>query len=253
MPIVLVCNADLDIVWVDASFCDVVDCERHPALGRSLPEFFAVPSGESLRKRLAEVAEGRGRAKNEVRLPGVDGRPLQIEFSIEPTPAFDGLDGPGFIAVGVLADDAKVGGRPPEATAPASLRTADPLRRTYRYSNLRLEDGAALFARLEQLVEAEESFRTQTFTLERAAERLGTNALYVSQAINFFSGVSFPNYLNGKRLIALEAAMRDRPNASFEDLWRQAGFGSYSSLNRYLKAAREISPSEFVKRQRGEE
>ena len=251
MPIVLVCNAELDIVWTDASFCDVIDCDAAPPLGRSLADFLGVGPEDPLRARLRGVAGGQGNARHAAQLPRVGGGTLQIEFYLEPMPTFEGVEDSALIGVGVGAGAPQALAQVAEAAPAVTSGEADPLRRAYRYSNLRLEDGAGLFARLERIVEGGELYRRQDFSLETAATRLSTNALYVSQAINFFSGMSFPNYLNSKRLKTLEAALRARPNASFEVLWREAGFGSYSSLNRYLKSQLGVSPSKFVGRVRG--
>ena len=247
MPIVLVCNADSQIVWISGNLPDTVRDHRAEIVGRDLFDFLRVPAGHPFRREAAALMDGRGHVYYAATLPATGGRERAIDFWVERVPSHRSFEGAALIAVGVDAD----GDSAAQTPETAAVTPADPLRRTYRYSNLRLEDGATLFARLEQLIDDEGLFRDQNFSLEAAAMRLGTNALYVSQATNFFSGMSFPIYLNHKRYRDLAALLAERPDEPFAVLWRAAGFGSYSSLNRFLRSQYEISPSAFVRRVRG--
>lgn len=246
MSIVFVCNAKLDIVWIDHNFCKTVDCTQHAALGSSLFDFLDVPAGDPFRAEVRALGDEADRTTYGASFRAADGRVLPFTFYIELVPSFEGVDGAALISVGVQAASPAVL-EAIGADAAERLGTSDPMRRTYRYSNLRLEDGARLYSRLERLIEGEELYRDRGLTLETAAGRLSTNALYISQVINFFSGYSFPNYLNTKRLERLERRLRQNPAADFTEAWQEAGFGSYSSLNRFLRTVRGTSPSKFSK------
>ena len=251
MPIILVCNAELQIIWTDGNFCDVIDCERTPALGRDLFEFLNIPAESPLRPDIRALLTTAGRVRYTTQLPRVGGGRLEIELYLESVPVFEGVDGAALIAVGLYSVDPHTL-KGLSGNAPGLNEGGDPLRRTYRYSNLRLDAGADLFARLERAVTEQQLHRRSDFTLEQAAAKLNTNALYLSQATNFFSGLSFPNYLNSQRLVTLKRSLRERPDASFTELWREAGFGSYSSLNRFLKSQYRISPSQFERQVRSD-
>ena len=250
MPIVLVCNAERVIVWADTNFCDVVDCERHPAIGVDLFDFLGVAPGDAFREMVAGLRHNDTRAVFAAQLRGRDGAILKIDFYVQSVAAAPPSGGASLISVGVQRPVSEAGNTLSDSVV-AGLGVEDPMRQAYRYSNLRLEDGARLYAQLERLVDTESIHLNPNYTLEDAANRLSTNALYVSQVTNFFSGLSFPNYLNRRRLDALATALRERPEASLSELWGEAGFGSYSSLNRFLRNYHGKSPSEFAREARG--
>ena len=246
MPIVFVCNAKLDIVWIDNNFCKTVDCTKHAALGNSIFDFLDVPAGDPFRDEVRALGDTVDRTTYATAFRSGDGSVLPFTFFVELVPSFEGVDGAALISVGMQTPDPAVV-EATGATAARELGVTDPMRQTYRYSNLRLEDGARLYSQLERLIDDEERYRDKGFTLETAAGLLNTNALYISQVINFFSGYSFPNYLNIKRLEALERRLRENREADFTAAWQEAGFGSYSSLNRFLRTVRGTSPSKFLR------
>lgn len=270
MPIVLICNPRWEIIWTDNKLCSTVDCGRHPVRQATFAAFLGV-SPETFAAKLGAHGANPASFGYVAALRHPDGRELTYQFRFEHVPSFDGLDGAAVIVVGICdpAEDKAaaavgypLGGAREAHPLGVATRTysgrdlgtqaGDPLREAYRYSNLRLEDGAKLFSRLQRLVDAEELYRDNSFTLEMAASRLETNALYVSQITNFFSSASFPNFLNHKRYEALQRALQADPDADFKEAWQSAGFGSYSSLNRYLKSVKGVSPSEFRRALAGE-
>ena len=251
MPIVFVCNAKLDIVWIDNNFCKTVDCTEHVALGNSILDFLNVPAGDPFREEIRALGDTVEQTTFSTTFRSEAGAVLPFKFFIELVPSFEGIDGAALISVGMQTPNPAVV-EAIGATAAGELGVTDPMRQTYRYSNLRLEDGARLYSQLERLIEGEELYRDTSFTLESAASRLNTNSLYISQVINFFSGHSFPNYLNAKRLDALERRLRENVDTDFTEAWQSAGFGSYSSLNRFLRTDRGTSPAKFLKATREE-
>lgn len=249
MSIVFVCNTKLEIVWVDGTFCEVIDCTHHPTLGHTLFEFLNVPIADPFRDEVAKLGSQTKRATYNTNLRQPSGQTVDYDISVEPVPSFKGVRDASLIAVGIRPRLSALVGAGLSVVDNGS-HNGDPMRSTYRYSNLRLEDGVKLFRKLESHIETNHSYRSQAFTLEVASAALETNALYLSQAINFFSGLSFPNYLNQKRLDDLRIQVLAMPDGDFRSQWTAAGFGSYSTLNRYLKNRYGISPSQFRTRLR---
>ncbi len=254
MPIVFVCDTRLQIVWADGNFCEVLDCERHPALGTGLYDFLQVPEGHAFRKEVPRLNVDLKRASYTTQFTSADQKQVAFDFYLEHIPSFDGIEGASLIAVGVqhgTATQETLITQQAEDTQDGS--DDDELRRTYRYSNLRYGDGKALFARLEDLIDSTEAYRQSSFTLEEAASQLNSNVLYVSQVTNYFAGVSFPNYLNQKRCDKLrELVLSSDGEADFNEQYKAAGFGSYSGLNRFLRNRYEVSPMEFLRGLKGD-
>lgn len=249
MPVIFVCDAKWDIVWIDSNFCTTIDCDRHPALRRSVFALLGVKDGDAFARQIRDGGVSSAALSYEILLHTPEGEHLPFRFSFEEIPHFEGVDDAAVIVVGVAATPITPSDQ--DARNRADREERDAFRQTYRYSNLRLEDGARLFSRLERLVDSEELYRDRLFSLDKAASRLETNALYISQITNFFSGTSFPNFLNHKRYADLAAILRADADVSLADAWRRAGFGSYSSLNRYLKTVKGTTPSKFLRTIRG--
>jgi AraC-like DNA-binding protein len=101
----------------------------------------------------------------------------------------------------------------------------------------------ALAASMEQ----DHAYRDGELSLAGLAARLALSAHELSQLINQNCGVNFQEYLNGFRVDALKAAMRDpdHAQASILDLALGAGFNSKSAMNRAFKKHTGMTPSEF--------
>ncbi len=251
MPIVFVCDTSLNIVWVDGNFCDVIDCDQHEAIGQFLHDFLDVPVEHRFREEVARLNIDIKRASYTARLTGRTKAVLTFDFYVEHVPSFDGIEGASLIAVGVQSASTP-SDLAPERDGQRKGGDVDELRRTYRYSNLRQEDGRELYDRLETLIAQTEAFTKPSFTLESAAAQLNSNVLYVSQVTNYFAGVSFPNYLNQKRYEKLRSLVAKDEFGDFNEQYRQAGFGSYSGLNRFLRNRYGVSPTQFLKEVKGE-
>ena len=93
----------------------------------------------------------------------------------------------------------------------------------------------------------EQLFLDKDLDLEAVCQRLQTNQLYLSQVVNFFARESFRDYVNRCRISYLERAVSDPDALGIGDLWRAAGFGSYSAFRRFLQASRDMTPGEFAR------
>ena len=62
------------------------------------------------------------------------------------------------------------------------------------------EKGQALFAEFERLMKTDRIYRERDITIDKVADRLGTNRSYLSRAINENGGMSFSQYINSRRI-----------------------------------------------------
>lgn len=104
------------------------------------------------------------------------------------------------------------------------------------------EQGAAWAGEIERL----ELWRDPDISLASMARALGANTAYVSRALNEGLGVSFHDFVNGRRVEALKRLLAD-PNET-RDLMTLAfdvGFSSKASFNRVFADVAGMTPSAF--------
>lgn len=101
--------------------------------------------------------------------------------------------------------------------------------------------------KLNSSMEQEQLYRDGELSLETLASHLALTPHELSQLINQSLSVNFQEFLNGYRVRALQAAMRDAANrdATILDLAMGVGFNSKSSLNRVFKNQTGMTPSQF--------
>ena len=108
-------------------------------------------------------------------------------------------------------------------------------------------DRAHFLTKLTTNMEVDHAYRHGGLSLEKLAANLALTAHELSQLINQSFEVNFQEYVNGYRVRALQAAMRDETNQDITilDLALAAGFNSKSSLNRVFKNHTGMTPSQF--------
>ena len=108
-------------------------------------------------------------------------------------------------------------------------------------------DRAHFLDKLTASMEVDHAYRDGELSLEQLAANLALTAHELSQLINQSFEVNFQEYVNGYRVRALQAAMRDETNqdVTILDLALAAGFNSKSSLNRVFKNHTGMTPSQF--------
>lgn len=85
-------------------------------------------------------------------------------------------------------------------------------------------------------------------SLESAAQRIGFSKYHFARLFKEFTGVTFHEYLNRRRIQRVEELLADSA-MSVTDAAMQAGFCSISSFNRTFKIYNNCSPSQFRKQQ----
>lgn len=111
-----------------------------------------------------------------------------------------------------------------------------------------------LAARLQQLMTAEQAFRTTGLTIGRLAERVGQPEHKLRALINGQLGFrNFSSFLNSYRTSAAADALRDpeQDHLSVADIAFGLGYQSLGPFNRAFKEAHGLTPTEFRRSSRG--
>ena len=72
--------------------------------------------------------------------------------------------------------------------------------------------------------------------------QLGTNRVYVSRVINRTYNMTFPEYVNGRRLETAKQMLLDDPDAVLEYVALKSGFSGLSQFSRKFKEMTGVSP-----------
>ena len=103
-----------------------------------------------------------------------------------------------------------------------------------------------LFARLQELMSAQEIYRRHDLSREAVAAMLSTNRTYLSEAISRHTGLSFVYYVNSFRLEAAVKILSDPDDETpIKAMVHELGFRSMSTFYRLFLAAKGVPPSQF--------
>lgn len=84
----------------------------------------------------------------------------------------------------------------------------------------------------------------EEITLEKAASIAGFSKFHFSRLFKQFTGQSYYNFLNQRRVKAAEALLLN-PHLSVTDVAMQSGFTSIATFNRVFRQAKDCTPSEY--------
>lgn len=105
---------------------------------------------------------------------------------------------------------------------------------------------ALLYRQLEELMDREHTYRRKDVSLDYLAERLDTNRVYVSRAINQYSGMSFYDYIHSRRIAEAVAALSEEENdLPLKVLSDRLGYNSISAFYRYFQKETGVPPSKY--------
>ncbi|RRD02722.1 AraC family transcriptional regulator [Prevotella sp. OH937_COT-195] len=131
------------------------------------------------------------------------------------------------------------------------LREADERERQKGQGNkVKMNDDTKelLKAQIFDLMENQEIFRQQNFSLSDFVVRLGSNRSYVSNYINNELHLSFSDFINQYRVSHAQILMKDYGNSlTLSEIWKQSGFSSESSFYRIFKRMVGITPLAWKK------
>lgn len=135
---------------------------------------------------------------------------------------------------------------PPVIPIPA--RTKD---RVKPATQLKGEVVEQLLEKLAQF-EQKQKFLSPDITLDKLADRFGTNTTYLSNVINTYKKQTFSQYLNGLRIDLMVNEMITNADSVFfkysvESLAKQLGYKSSTAFSRAFQSHVQVSPSAFIK------
>lgn len=93
-------------------------------------------------------------------------------------------------------------------------------------------------------------FLVEAFSLNDLAAALFTNKVYLSKAINYYSGKNFRSYVNYYRVMYSMELFRNNKALTVSQLGSLAGFRSNTTFNAAFKAVMQESPSTWCARLR---
>jgi AraC-like DNA-binding protein len=104
-----------------------------------------------------------------------------------------------------------------------------------------------LFRKLSELMQTEKPFTDPDLNRKKLADRLGTNEIYLADAIREATGETFTTYLSNLRLQYSLELMTEQPDLTFDAVAIDSGHGSYSAFLRLFTKKYGITPSEYRK------
>lgn len=103
-----------------------------------------------------------------------------------------------------------------------------------------------LYARLDELMKTEHSYRQRDLTVEKVAKMIGTNRTYLSKAINEKTALSFNYYINSYRIKEAVWLLSDPGNdIPLKTLSYELGFHSMSTFYKFFNDVIGMPPSKF--------
>ena len=116
----------------------------------------------------------------------------------------------------------------------------------YTVSSLSDEKGQALFAEFERLMKTDRIYRERDITIDKVADRLGTNRSYLSRAINENGGMSFSQYINSRRIGEARRILSETDNdIQIKVLAYELGFATPETFSSTFRKAIGMLPTKF--------
>lgn len=104
-----------------------------------------------------------------------------------------------------------------------------------------------LFEHIDQSIRSQHWYRQPRLSLLEVASRLGLDSKTVSSAINHSAEQNFSTYINGLRVLEVQAKLDQTGPHNVLQLALAAGFNSKSAFNKAFKQQLGITPSHYLK------
>jgi YesN/AraC family two-component response regulator len=104
-----------------------------------------------------------------------------------------------------------------------------------------------LFRSLSELMQQEKPFTDPELKRKTLSDRLGTNEIYLADAIREATGDTYSNYITNLRLQYSLELLNNQPNITFDAIAIDTGHGSYSAFFRSFAKKYGFTPSEYRK------
>ncbi len=109
---------------------------------------------------------------------------------------------------------------------------------------------ARAYRRIEQFIKDHKPYLDDQFTLEKMADILKLNKVYISRSINKFTGKNFRQFINWHRVLYSVELMRADPWLKVIELAFMSGFHSQVTFNMCFKLFMDETPSDMLCRLR---
>lgn len=122
----------------------------------------------------------------------------------------------------------------------------------YKNSGLTTSFSTELKEELIRLLEVEKVYRQNSIKLETIAEKLGTTRHNASQVINEHFNLNFFELINKYRVEeAMELLKSNKDNLNIIDIAYEVGYNNKVTFNKSFKRFSNLTPSQFMKLERG--
>lgn len=122
----------------------------------------------------------------------------------------------------------------------------------YKNSGLTASFSNELKEELERLLTEEKVYRQNSIKLETIAQRLGTTRHNASQVINEHFGLNFFELINKYRVEeAMELLKSNKENLNIIDIAYEVGYNNKVTFNKSFKRFSNLTPSQFMKLEKG--
>lgn len=102
-----------------------------------------------------------------------------------------------------------------------------------------------LYTRLEALMRERRLFLQPDLNREQVAAELGTNKLYLANAISEHAGLTFTEYINRWRLEYARELLAKDHTTKIEAIAQMCGFNSVRTFYRLFQQTYQLTPTEF--------
>lgn len=99
-----------------------------------------------------------------------------------------------------------------------------------------------LLSSFNEMMDKDRCYLNPGITVESIAQQLGTNRVYISRVINRTYNMTFPEYVNGRRLETAKQMLLEDPNVVLEYVALKSGFSGLSQFSRKFKEMTGMSP-----------
>lgn len=112
------------------------------------------------------------------------------------------------------------------------------------FQNVRPDKKKEYIKKFNELLEYIDTHYTEELRLDGLADMIGFSKYHFSRLFQQYTGFSFVNYVNYRRLKAAERLLT-QPELAITDIAIQSGFNSISTFNRLFRKAKNCTPSEY--------
>lgn len=102
-----------------------------------------------------------------------------------------------------------------------------------------------VYNKVIRVMETKKPYLDQSFTLDDLAETVFSNKLYLSKAINYYSGRNFRQFVNYYRVMYATELMKHERNLRMVQIALRCGFHSAVSFNMAFKLFMNMTPSAY--------